>query len=211
MARIYELRLVQSMGAAGFAHNVFYYVETLDELPLASNDLWNEFNDTVLPEINTIQWSTVTNSEMMVRSLYDPNDFVIAPLTGAGDLVEGGLPPFVCWSFRTGRKRNDMRRGRKRFVGVTEPKQDAGVVSGTFATELANVADFLAMTLETTSEDGDATFVPITVKRIKEISEEGVVSYRLPITPGEAIYVVADDWAYDKISTQNTRKIGVGV
>lgn len=64
----------------------------------------------------------VTYTQLTTRNVYSNVDFFQLPFvsTIAGNVTAEGMPPFVAYGFKSSQSRRDVRRGYKRFVGVSE-------------------------------------------------------------------------------------------
>lgn len=173
-----------------------------------SDQLGEIFRDELIEAIRTIQVATVLNTRLSVINLGVTTDFSEFVLTNAGLLSGQMLSPQDAYSytFRSGDRA--IRPGGKRFVGVSEDSQAAGVISepSTLAA-MEIVRGLLGINLIL----GSDTFHPILVKRVK-IPIVGTVppkaNYRLPRT--EAEYLATDILAVlskNTVSSQVSRKI----
>src|SRR5262249_5563744 len=79
---------------------------------------------TVCQAIRNIQNPGVDYQSAAARDLYSNVDFAEAPFTVAALGLRSGqgddMVPFIAWGTRTNRVRSDIRRGTKRFAGVSE-------------------------------------------------------------------------------------------
>lgn len=170
--------------------------------------------DTFANELWTWQPDVLTFLSAEARELYSVSDFYEAAYSPA---IEGNLgssdtaPPFVAYGFYTARVRLDIRRGFKRFVGVSENLIDPGGVLG--ASVLAGMAD-IAEKMSEELVGLTAAYIPCVISREKIVDPDtGKVSYELYGTEAEqeehtAFPVV---WSpYTEVRSQVSRQYGRG-
>lgn len=131
---------------------------------------------------------------------------------GGGTAGEA-LPPFSAMAWYQGTSRRDIRSGSRRWPGLVEAHQSGGVIAPALFSIMGDVAAEMSMTRNVAlAGDGIISLQPVIVGRVREVDEEGKVTYRLPVTQEEARYYPANGWiARDRVTTQNTRKIGRGI
>jgi len=172
-------------------------------------------NDTLADAIFTIQSSAVNFLTVEARELYSVTDFYEAAYSPpiAGNLDTGDdLSPFVAFGFYTARVRTDIRRGFKRFVGVTEGVVDnGGLISAGLVSNLTDLTDRLSEELTGAS----AVYSPCVISREKIVDPDtGKVTYQLYETEAEQEEHVANPlvWSYyDTVRSQTSRQYGRGV
>lgn len=100
---------------------------------------------------------------------YDPVDFDAEPFVPQvhGSYTGDGEPPFIALGFRTNQVRRDIRRGYKRFGGLSEGLVNAGGGIDTSLTEIVSLANKMGATLTYDDSGNTLTFVPAIVKKEK--------------------------------------------
>lgn len=192
-----------------FINSFFYDVDDLLPSSIVASSLATEFHDQVVDGaggiMSVLQTATVARL-IVVTSPFDPTVLSISNINLVGLRAGTAMPKFVAWGFKSQRTRADIRAGFKRFGRISESDTAGDVPNGT-ALGLLNT---LAGTLQTNlnPSDGVSSFIarPVIVKRIKYTSPSGNPAYRLPNDPLEYEYSVADNWGFDEITTQNSRK-----
>lgn len=133
------------------------------------------------------------------------------PITGSS--ATDALPPFSAMSWYQGTSRRDIRSGSRRWPGLVEAHQIGGVIQSALLSIMDDVAEEMSIT-RSVSLPGDGVIVlqPIIVGRVKEVDEEGKVTYRLPATLEELKYYAANGWvSRANVTSQNSRKFGRGI
>jgi hypothetical protein len=196
--------------------NIFHfeYVEGGTPSNAIAAELRNAFRDTFLtaiadgPLISRFS-DALTYTSVEITNLSDPSVLVDqawgTPQVG---IVSGDdMPPYVCAVIRTGRLAGDIRRGQKRFAGVTETFQSNGILIQLFLDSLQDICDGLNSPIELAAGAGTRSYQSVIVKRVQYTTPGGKTAYRLPETSEEAIWYPATTWQpVINLSTQNTRK-----
>lgn len=191
--------------------NVFYYQQmTVNSSPTETspNGLMTAFMEDVAPSIAAIQVVGVTYTELECINLFDPDD--LGSDTGlslpGGTVVAADVEsPWTVFEFQTNRTSRNIRRGAKRFSGVSEAWLIQGQLDPTHTALVGAVSVALSAAIQAASLPGTPLFQPVTVKRIPYVTSSGSTAYRLPENAGESVEYVAT-WNYTRISTQNSRK-----
>jgi hypothetical protein len=168
--------------------------------------------------LKAFQNTDVTYVEAVVKDLYSVTDFFTTPfLTGThGDASNssGSMSPYEAVALRTNRIRSDIRRGQKRYEGLTEGAVTAfGGLDSAFATAVAGHAALLSDTLTYTDEGNSLTFTPCVISLKKIEHEDAPTEYVKWPTEAEQLEHLASGvvWSLvDHTTTQNTRKVGRG-
>ena len=168
--------------------------------------------------LKAFQNTDVTYVEAIVKDLYSVTDFFTTPfLTGThGDASNssGSMSPYEAVALRTNRIRSDIRRGQKRYEGLTEGAVTAfGGLDSAFATAVAGHAALLSDTLTYTDEGNSLTFTPCVISLKKIEHEDAPTEYVKWPTEAEQLEHLASGvvWSLvDHTTTQNTRKVGRG-
>lgn len=175
--------------------------------------------DRMLRRICAIQSSSVVSQLISARDVYSVTDFYETPFVEPLNGTIGGdaLGPASAWGFRTNRTRLDIRRGTKRFVGVTEALiSNLGVPNGTGVTGLQDVAAAMTEVLEYDDEGNTLTFQPIVVSKEKYLPDPlrpDREAYRYYETEAEQLDHIATSIVWDYYTstrTQVSRQIGRG-
>lgn len=173
----------------------------------------------MMNHIRGLQDSGVTFELISARDVYSNVDFYSTTFVPAltGSKAEAGIGVAAAFGFRTNRTRLDIRRGTKRFVGVTAPQigTDGQYVAAT-VTQMGIVAADMSATLTYDDEGNTLEFQPVVVGREKYIPDPEKpdrVAYRYYPT-----FAQQDDhlmtsitWdIYTSVRTQVSRQIGHG-
>ena len=168
--------------------------------------------------LKAFQNTDVSYIEAVVKDLYSVTDFYTTPfLTGThGDAsnASGSMSSFNAVGLRTNRIRSDIRRGQKRYEGLTEGAVTTfGGLDSAFATAVAGHATQLSNTLTYTDEGNTLTFVPCVIS-LKKIEVEGEpTEYVKWPTEAEQLAHLASGVVWSLVAgttTQNSRKVGRG-
>lgn len=116
-------------------------------------DLREIFVANILVPLLAIQSTQIQCLQIYTINLDDPLDFDLHPITTAGDLTGDMLPVWVAYKFRYVRTSRTVNDGAKRFVGVPEGVQNAGVVSGGTFTNAVALAGLLGGLLTGAGDD----------------------------------------------------------
>lgn len=177
--------------------------------------------DSMLDLIRQLQSSTILWENIVVKAVYDPEDFYAQPFSGAlaGSRTGQALPSFNAFGFTTSRVRRDIRRATKRFVGVTEDGQNGGVVDPTVvSTYMEPVATAMSGTLSYTAGGNSLAFVPTICHRERynpatHLADANGSAYRYYETEELQLQHIAQGfvWSpYDTVRSQASRQIGHG-
>lgn len=160
-----------------------------------------------------IQNSGVTYQELQVRALYDVSDFYVVPFPGGvGGQYDGGSPmsPFNAFAVQSNRVRTDVRRGSKRFVGVSEETVgNYGALTSGVLTALGTVATAMSTPLTYDDEGNTLTFQSCVLSFEEYTSPRSKPAYKqyatLALQMEHAALGVL--WtAKPNVTTQNSRK-----
>lgn len=186
------------------ASNVYFYIGTGDGLSL---DLYEAFIEDMLPDIAAMQPNDIDHVEIAVQSLFDPTDFTVQTILAPGTWAVEANAQFTAVSFGLRLPTRAIRPGSKRIGPVPE---DAAVSSAITSVPYLAAVNVVRASLGSTIEPAanpSRTFDPVVVKRIKETSPSGVVSYRLPTSFGEATYAPITAVTVDLfVSHQDSRR-----
>jgi hypothetical protein len=191
-------------------------LELLTEMGLiAAGDPLEFPADTFAAQLQSIQNGSVEFLAAEARELYSLTDFYEAvyspPIEGTWAAVSAESP-LVAYGFYTDRVRLDIRRGTKRFVGVTEDAVDpGGNVSVAMLDFLADVAEKMSEVLVGTT----AAYAPAVISRERVVDPETErVTYQLYATEAEQEEhtAVGVTWTpYTTVRSQTSRQYGRGI
>lgn len=198
--------LVDQYTVLGQEMNNVYFYQRGASLSFSAQDFAEDWVEEVLPTVLACQPSDVVHTRVATRNLFDVSDTgevlhtVSGTLTGAGEL----LPPMLGAGFTLARTNSTTRSGKKRVYVGGEGVQDSGNWQGAILTPLANLAAEIASIITVTLVQ---RWFPVIVKRILV----SVGEYRLPTNATEAtVNPVIGGLVSSIVTTQNSRKIGVG-
>jgi hypothetical protein len=103
---------------------------------------------------------------------YDPEDFDAQPFIPrpVGPDTAEQAAPFLAIGFRTNQTRRDIRRGTKRFSGLSELAfEDGGAVKATFIAFANTLGDKMDEVLSLTVGSDTSTYTPCVVKKDKYV------------------------------------------
>lgn len=150
------------------------------------------------------------------RNLYTPTDFYELPyLTRPqGGAAGEAAAPFMAYGLRSSRVRTDIRRGSKRFAGVSEDDAGAGgVVGSSQLARLATLASRLSSPL-TYDDEGNTLTYNLAILQFEEYTTpRGRKAYRKYASPTVQLEHSATgmDWAPETVvRSQTSRQYGRG-
>lgn len=143
---VYQIRLNGTYGVGNWS-NVWYYQQRSGGASDANaEDLWDEFESTVLPPLSLLQSTTILYSLLEVVNMRVTSDFYATVTTSAtgGTVAGSSLAPTVAFQYRQARPAPGTRYGYKRFIGVPESQADGALwsPSSVAAYGLANAMEF---------------------------------------------------------------------
>lgn len=175
---------------------------------------------TVFSGIRDALSDEVIFKQITAQNLYDPFDFYETPFVPepVGEQGSEAMSPTQAFGFRSSRTRTDIRRGMKRFVGVTEGNVSGGgmIVQGFLDTQLAQLASWLGYVIPYNDEGASLTFTPCILGKeriVETVNGEERVVYRKYETELEQLEHIASGiaWSpYAQTRTQNSRQYGRG-
>lgn len=158
----YEATGTPSTGTLSFALN-----EALGFHPVAGAAP----SGSLLRAIVDVLHTTAFFSQAICLNPYDPTDFDAAPFVPQVPGLDGsgqGMTPVAALGFRSNQTRRDVRRGTKRFAGLSEGIESMhGGVDTSYNTQINLIASLMGATLTTGSGGGLVTFIPCIVKKEK--------------------------------------------
>lgn len=198
-------------------NNVFHYLTT--SLVASIQEAFNlntVFMSDVLPHIRGILSATWQANTIYTIAPQQPDVFAawaFTPGSTPGTRAGEALPIYNAWSFETIRQRRDIRNGYKRFGPMSEADQSGGNPTAGALPQLTAARNALNANLELEFGGGGSTASMIIVKRVRynpDPERPDHWSYRLPGPGDPLVYYEANQWTFDRMTTQNTRKIGRG-
>lgn len=168
----------------------------------------------IMARLANIQVAALSYVELQVQALYDVTDFYSVPYSPAQVALQTGTPmsPFAAYPLQSNRVRTDVRRGNKRFCGVSESfVGDAGVITGDLVTNLTGLADEMSEILEYDDEGNTLSFNPCVLSLEKHDPDEDHEDFWYALYPTLAEQLdhaaLGVNWTPKAfITTQNSRK-----
>jgi len=165
--------------------------------------------------------TSVSFDQIICKNLYNPNDFFETAFSTAlnGQVTGEPLSPAVALGYKTTRVRSDIKRGTRRFVGVSEgSSSNGGALLGSYASGVvADLATAMSATITGNTPLAEAEqFVPVIVSKQQYIPDPDhpeKVAYKYYDTEAEQMMHVAEGFtwfAYDQTRTQISRQYGRG-
>jgi len=188
---LYRTKHFQSLAGQQIL-NVYYFEQTVGSG--GAQDLNLAFTLDVLPKVKANQSSQVLHTFLESESLDDPGDFATLSLGNSpGDDGTAFMPTFVAWGFQMVRATKTTRHGYKRIAGMVESKVTDGVADASATAELQAYADIWPGPIT------DALGNEFDIKIIRN-----------PDDPGTRVVNDVAECVYQRVTTQNTRKVGLG-
>lgn len=192
-----------------FINSFFYVADDLLPSSVVAVNLADAFYDTVVNDaagVKSVVATTVDLDSIVVTTPFNPTVLGIKPIAVAGLRTGTAMPRFVAWGFKSERKRADIRAGFKRFGRISETDTAGDVPSSGMLTILNAFADQMSASLSFSDGVETISAIPVIVKRIPVVVGGETVGYRLPENDLELAYSIADNWTFQSITTQNSRK-----
>ena len=168
--------------------------------------------DTLMSALADVQHTELKYLELKAEALYDVSDFysVVYPPSQAGTQGGTAASQFIAYALQSNRVRTDIRRGSKRFAGVSEQYMGTGgVLDAGMDDLLAVVAAIMSDNLEYDDEGNTLTYQPVILSLEPASPPTVPQSYALYPTNAEQLEHAALGilWtAQNFVTTQNTRK-----
>lgn len=203
----YEVLDLQNSGGQSILN--VYHVERVD-IGQDAQQIFNAFEVSILPTIVTMQSSTVTHTEVSVRSLDNPFDFFSA--TPAGNVgLKGGdtFAQFNAAAIQFIRTRIDMKNGQKRFIAGIETDSTGASWNAAFLVQLDAVGDALIAPWQVGAPPGVDVCRYGILKRVCTVEPppDPCPSYRLPEDDAELEFFIPVSFvSRDRIRSQVSRK-----
>jgi len=173
--------------------------------------------ETVAYGLQQLQAVAVNWVQAVGKNIHDPTDYYAYAFPAGTTSVNGGSEaesPVIAVGFATDRTRSDIRRGQKRFTGLTEGQVgDVGQLTAGAKTAWQAVGDTMADVNSITVAGSAVVFTPYVFGRKKTVDEDGNVTYPYWPTDAEqfAHAMRINQWTLKpQIRTQGTRQYGRG-
>lgn len=187
------------------------YVQGAAAISFAADSLAQDLREAIHPEFTYV--------DILSKNVYDPTDFYTTAFNsgtvgGDNNAGESGSPA-IAYGFRSSRSRLDIRRGFKRYVGVSEERiNNGGNIGPMFMTDVLDVvAGRLGDTITYDDEGNTLQYEPVIVSKEKYTTPSGNSAYRYYETEAEQLENVANAgvWQpYSQVRTQVSRQYGRG-
>ena len=171
-------------------------------------------NDLLFGQIRLNLSTAVAFNEVRTINVYNDTDFYTLPFIGGEAGFVGGTPvsPTVALGFRSNQVNRSIRRGFKRFVGVSENiVTSGGALDGDGITWATALASALGEVLTYDDEGNTLTFTPCVVSKEKYVAPSGNDAYRYYSTYEAQLArtAIGVDWQhYNETRTQRSRQYG---
>jgi len=205
LSDIYQVNLNQTLQSK-LMENVFFFEK--DDPAGTAQDVADYFVDQYLQPILGVQTFNVKCISVVALNLGDLSDFATFPTTSAGNAGDvDTLPAFNSVGYSLRPNTRAVRPGSKRFSGVPEAAQLNGVL---VEPGYLDAVEDLRVILSTQISGSLAGYLPIVVKRIKEVKAgytPPAYKYRLP-GPGDPLVYgnVIQALANRNVTSQTSRK-----
>ena len=189
---LYVVRDIQTHGGQQIS-DVYTYQQVNGEG--GAEELAAAFIATVIAEIRTVQNVNVAHTLVEVVNLGDETDFALSPIVPSIVGADSGnyFATFAAWGFLKPRDRTSIRNGAFRIAGVTSTLIVDGAPTAGALAEL----NALAESLGTPLGDGGGN--------------EWVFGYQAtPRGQTQPVFVEVALPQFKRLTTQNSRKVGVG-
>jgi len=173
-------------------------------------------DDTILRAISEFSSADLTFQTIVAKDVYSVTDFYstgfVPPYAGGA----GGtaMSPVASFGFESNRVRSDIRRGQKRFSGLSENAfAGGGAVDSAYETLLNDLATRMSDVLSYNDEGNTITFTPCIVQKESYTTPSGKTAYRYYATESVQLQhtAVGVIWSYkDTMRTQVSRQYGRG-
>jgi len=210
--------------------NRWHYIATGDPAPVTNSFGLLSAMGWLLPGASAVTFATGTVAKQVqnclhsdlafraiyVRDLYDPTDFIETAFPSGVVGLAGGeaASPVLAYGLNSNRVRTDIRRGQKRFSGVTETAMNSGgLLTGAILTELDTLAVKMGDVLSYTTGGASLSLTPAVLQYERYETDSGSFAYRKYATESAQLThaAVGVSWVVkDRVRTQTSRQIGRG-
>lgn len=190
----------------------------IQAMGFAVNDTIPAFDaSTIAGQLQSLQAVAVNWVQAVCKNIYDPTDYYSYPFPAGTTSLNGGSEaesPVIAVGFSTNRTRTDVRRGQKRFAGLTEGQVgDVGNLTSGARSSWQALGDNMAIDAVADTGPDTVSFTPYVFGRKRTVALDGKVSY--PYWPTEteqmahAMKILS--WTVKStVRTQGTRQYGRG-
>jgi len=173
--------------------------------------------DTVAKQLQNAVVGAFSFRAIYVRNLYEPADFVenAFPVGITGSASGEAASPVLAYGLNSTRVRTDIRRGQKRFAGVSEAAMNpGGVLTGPVLSELTALAGWMSDVLTYDDAGASLSFTPTVLQYEQYSPSPGKTAYRPYATEAEQLAHSAQGvtWSVkDRVRSQVSRQVGRGI
>lgn len=167
--------------------------------------------------IRAIQNAQVNFIDIEARNIFSATDFYTRPFAVDTNGQETGgqpLSPTSAFGFRTNRVRTDVRRGTKRFVGMTDTQEESGgAIVAAIQTQMQGIANIMSDVLSYDDEGNTISFAPAICGKEEYTTPSGRKAYRYYGSEAAQLAKTATGilWeVYTTVRTQTSRQYGRG-
>lgn len=169
-------------------------------------DLATVFDDVMVDAITPTVHASTNFFEVDVFDLFFPANIGTLAINKNGTRAGEAMPRANSWSMRTNRATRAIRRGQKRFGGVSESDQSNNLWNAGYITVLQTAVNLMDDVLLGPAAPG-VSYFPIVVKRLKVVVG-GKTQYVFPDDPADLQFFDILDWQFNtEVTTQNSRKL----
>lgn len=172
---------------------------------------------TLARAIQGVQHNSLSYVSAAARNVYSDTDFYENPYPGTVVGIQPGTAtsPVLAYGYQSNRVRQSIRRGSKRYAGVTEEVlTQGGAYEAASLGSLEDIAAELSATLTYDDEGNTLTFVPAVVSLKPPSTPPITPSYTFWPTEAEQLNRTATGVLFalqPRVRTQVTRQYGRGV
>lgn len=205
-----------SSGDAGPVTPAFGLLSAMGFVPPTSAP-WQFTSPSLAKSLQSIVSASFVFEAIYVRNLYVPTDFIETAFNSAtvGEYAGETSPPFLAYGFQSNRTRTDIRRGSKRFSGVTETAlAEGGVIGAAKMGQLEDLAVRMGAVLSYTSGGASLSFTPAVLSYQEYTTPRGRRAYKKYASEAAQLDHAATgiSWAPEpRIRSQVSRQVGRGI
>lgn len=175
-------------------------------------------SDTIFESMRALQVQATAYIQVTSRAIYDVEDFFENPFIPVvnGLVVGEGMPPFNAYGMKSNRVRQDIGRGYKRLVGVSEGLvTTGGLMSSSAQGSLALLGGYMSDVLTYDDSGNTLSFAPVIVQKERYHPETNPTGWAYRYYASAAVQTEHTAagilWSgYDQVRSQNSRQYGRG-